>query len=150
MTTIAYRDGIIASDTRGTDENYHPGIYRCEKLFRKDGAIIGTAGGDAEGMVFVDWYGTKKKPPERLVAGDADFCCLVLTPDGLFWYDKWCRPNRILDEFYAVGSGAPYAVGAMAMGASADHAVSIAMRYDCYTGGDIVTMTLEVPQAAQQ
>jgi hypothetical protein len=145
VTTIAYRDGVMAADTRGTDDSYHPGIYKCEKLFRVDGDIIATAGEDTTGMLFVDWYGSKKlgrraKPPARLVEGEADFCCLVLTKDGLFWYDKWCRPNKILDEFYAIGSGGAYAMGAMAHGATAEEAVRTAMRWDPYTGGDVQTM----------
>lgn len=143
MTTIAYRDGVLAADTRATDDEYHPGIYRCEKLFRKDGAIIATAGDDAPGMIFVDWYGSNKKPPERLIAGDADFCCLVLSPAGLFWYNKWCRANKVMDAFYAIGSGAAYAIGAMKFGATAEEAVKCAMEFDCYTGGDVTTMRLE-------
>lgn len=147
MTTIAHREGILAADTRGTDADYHPGIYRCQKLFRVDGAIVATAGDDTTGMIFVDWYGSKKlgkrpKPPSRLVEGEADFCCLVLTKEGLFWYDKWCRPNKVMDEFYAIGSGAPYAMGAMAHGASANEAVNYAMKWDPYTGGEVMSMTL--------
>lgn len=151
MTTIAYRDGVMAADTRGTDEDYLPGIYECEKLFRVDGAIIGTAGDDTTGMIFVDWYGSKKngkrpKPPIRLVDGSADFCCLVLTREGLFWYDKWCRPNKIKDEFWAIGSGKGYAMGAMAKGATAAEAVTIAMKWDPNTGGSVTEMTLTCQQ----
>jgi 20S proteasome alpha/beta subunit len=149
MTTIAYRDGILAADTRATDSGYHPGIYRCEKLFRVGNDIVGTAGDDTPGMVFLDWYThkDKRKPPSRLVDGEADFCCLVLSKNGLFWYDKWCRPNKVLDEFYAIGSGGAYAMGAMGMGATAEEAVRQAARWDCYTGGDIVTMALETAAA---
>ena len=146
MTTIAYRDGILAADTRATDDGYHPGIARCEKLFRVDGDIIATAGDDAPGMVFVDWYPKRKKrvkPPAKLIDGDADFCCLVLTKEGLWWYDKWCRPGKVMHDFYAIGSGGSYAMGAMDRGATAAQAVETAMRYDCYTGGDVVTMQLE-------
>lgn len=150
MTTICYRDGVLAADTRGTDDDYHPGIYRCNKLFRVNGDVVATAGDDTEGMIFVDWYGSKKlgkrpKPPSRLVDGEADFLCLVLTKDGVFWYDKWCRANPVQDEFYAVGSGAPYAMGAMAHGAGALEAVETAKRWDPYTGGEVETMTLSPP-----
>lgn len=135
----------MAADTRSTDDSYHPGIVRCEKLFRVDGDIIATAGEDAPGMVFVDWYPKRKtrKPPSKLIDGGADFCCLVLTKEGLFWWDKWCRPNKVLHDFYALGSGGAYAMGAMDRGATASEAVESAMKYDCYTGGDIVTMRLE-------
>lgn len=151
LTTIAYRQGVLAADTRGTDDSYHPGIYRCEKLFRAGGDVIATAGDDTTGMLFVDWYGSRAlgkrpKPPSRLVDGEADFCCLVMTEVGLFWYDKWCRPNKVLDEFYAIGSGAAYAMGAMAHGAGALEAVQTAARWDPYTGGEVETMMLVCPQ----
>ena len=148
MTTIAYREGVIAADTRGTDEGYHPGIYRTEKLFRVDDDIVATAGDDATGMIFVDWYGSKRKggrrpkPPSALILGieAASFCVLVLTKEGLFWADKWCRLIKITDEFYAIGSGAPYAMGAMAHGATAEDSVRTAMRWDPNTGGEVQTM----------
>lgn len=38
---------------------------------------------------------------------------------------------------YAWGSGAAFALGAMAAGKTASEAVSIAAKYDIYTGGDI-------------
>lgn len=146
MTTIAYRNGVIAADTRGTDDEYHPGIYRTEKLFTVDGDIIATAGDDASGMMFVDWYGKKKngkrpKPPSALTEAGADFCVLVLTKDGLFWADKWCRLIKITDEFYAIGSGRAYAMGAMDHGATAEQAVHTAMKWDPNTGGNVETRT---------
>lgn len=149
MTTIAFRDGILAADTRGTDEGYHPGIYRTEKLFRVGEAVVATAGDDSTGMLFVDWFtarqkGKRVKPPAALVLGaeGADFCVLVLMGEGLFWADKWCRLIKVSDEFYAIGSGSPYAMGAMAKGATAEEAVRIAMRWDPHTGGEVQTMKL--------
>jgi len=67
----------------------------------------------------------------------------VLTPQGLFEYDVYCRAEEVLDDFYAIGSGAKVALGAMACGKSAIEAVRIAARYDPYTGGRIVSETLE-------
>lgn len=146
MTTIAFKDGILAADSRSTS-NYYDRVHRCQKLFRKttkDGAevIIATAGENAPGLVFVEWYGSGKKPPLKLLDGDADFCCLVLTKKGLFEFDKWCHGEEVMDPFYAVGCGATAALGAMHAGATAEQAVEIACRIDPFTGPPVVTEAL--------
>jgi hypothetical protein len=146
MTVIAYRDGVLAADSRAVVNSDDGGLRHfggSTKLFRKAGAVIATAGESAPGLVFVDWYGSGKKAPERLVTGDADFVCIVLTKDGLFEYDKWCRGEKLEQPFYAIGCGAKAALGAMHMGASAEQACVVACRIDAYCAEPIVTMTLE-------
>lgn len=140
MTTIAVRNGIIAADSRTTVQTDEGGarVFQCEKLYRRfpgeaKEAILATAGESFSSLVFVDWYGSGKEPPELLVHGDADFTVLALTRTGLFEYDKWCRGEKVLDAFYAVGSGAKAALGAMHMGASAKRAVEIACLIDPYS-----------------
>ena len=149
MTSIAYRDGILAADSQTTVESEAGGArrFRCEKLYRKttkEGAeaIIATAGESAPALVFLDWYGTGKRPPPRLLEGNADFTCLVLRRDGLWEYDAWCRGDKVLEPFYAIGSGAKAALGAMHMGASAEEAVRVACLIDPYSAPPIVTMSL--------
>lgn len=153
MTTIAYRNGVIAADSRTTLETEGGGarMFLCEKLFRKQvvlkgvaqEVIIATAGESSPGMVFVDWFGSRKKPPiDDFLTGEADFTCLVLQHDGLWEYDAWCRGVKILDEFYAIGSGAKAALGALHMGAGARKAVELACRIDHYSGLPVVAMRL--------
>lgn len=102
--------------------------------------IIATAGEGPPGMIFVDWYGKKSKPPAIL--SDSEFVCLVLDEDGLWEFDSYCRAEQITEEFYAIGSGAKVALGAMHAGATAQEAVEIAKLVDPYTGGDVKTMGL--------
>lgn len=141
MTTIAYRKGVMAADSRATYEDDR--ITKVDKLFRKGKAIIGLAGESEPGLVFLDWYGTGKEPPSCLIDGDADFTALVLTRKGLFEYGKYCRPERVLDDFHAIGSGAKGAMCAMHAGADAKRAVQIVAKVDAGTGGPITTMTLD-------
>lgn len=145
MTTIVYRDGILAADSRATYTSEEGGAraWGCDKLFRKAGAIIGTAGETGPGLVFVDWWGSGKPPPPQFIEGDADFACLVLTKKGLFEYDKWCRGEKITHQFYAIGSGAKAAMGALYMGASAREAVAVACKIDPYTAPPVVWMKLK-------
>lgn len=154
MTIIAYRDGVMAADSRVTVDSEAGGtrLFRCEKLFRKTikigrrkkvPVIIGTAGESAPGLIFVDWYGSDKPPPSQLIEGEADFTCLILRPDGLYEADKWCRPERIPHKFYAIGSGAKAALGAMYKGASAIEAVEITCKIDPLCSLPLVSMRLK-------
>ena len=159
MTTIAYKDGLLAADSRCTIDTDAGGarVFSCEKLFRKevlrDGklqeVILATAGDASPGMAFVDWYGSGLPPIDNFVLGDADFSVLVLTHDGLFEYDQWCHGIKILDPIYAIGSGTKAALGAMHMGAGPKKAVEIACLIDPYTAGPIVTMRLKKPRAPE-
>lgn len=152
VTTIAYDGERIAADSQETCETEAGGSTKhvCAKLFRKrigEGrkaydVIIATAGESSPGMVFVDWYGTGKEIPRVLIDHDPDFTCLILSPMGLFEVDKYCRPIERTEKFYAIGSGRKEALAAMACGKSAADAVRIAARFDNYTGGRVVTMSL--------
>jgi hypothetical protein len=155
MTTIAYRDGILATDSQLTvDTGSGARKHSCRKLFRKritEGkksydVIIATAGESSPGMVFVDWYGSGKPIPDLFLHIGGDFTCLVLTPRGLLEFDVYCRGELVESEFYAIGSGAMAALAAMHCGKSAVEAVRVAARIDPYTGGRIVTESLITPE----
>lgn len=153
MTVIAFRAGVMAADSRATVETESGGsrYQRCAKMYRVEAdkdkgveaAIIGVAGEGFPALVFVDWYKTgSKEKPEMLVHGDADFSALVLTRKGLVEYDKWCRPEPVLERFWSIGSGCKAALGAMHRGASAYEAAKIACKIDHLCGLPIVTMEL--------
>jgi hypothetical protein len=170
MTTICYKDGVMASDSRVAIESEDTGvthIYSAAKLYRKtiqptkqkllaggairkinDGkpfdVIIGLAGESSPGLVFLDWYGSGDPEPESINGAEstADFTALILTPDGLFSADGYCRPEQILDEFYAVGTGSHAAMGAMYSGKTAAEAVEIAAKIDVYTALPLQVMKL--------
>lgn len=142
MTVIAFRSGVLAADSRATYDD--TGITRCVKLFRRAGDVIGVCGEEDGSMsTFVDWYGTGRVRPEVLMQEFVDFSALVLTRKGLFRYDKWCRPERVIGRFYAIGSGAPAAMGALHMGANARKAVEIACRVEPTCGLPVASMTLK-------
>lgn len=151
MTTIAFRAGILAADSRLTYSTEEGGgrKFKCVKLFRKTigkkkkrDVIIATAGESSPGMVFVDWYGTGKPVPDVFLNIECDFTCLILEPDGLYEADRFCRPDKIIEPFYAIGSGCKEALAAMHCGKSAAEAVAIAAIIDPYTGDEIRTMSL--------
>lgn len=157
VTTIAYRDGVIAADSRATYSTEAGGSrkHTCRKLYRKritEGrktfdVVIATAGESTPGLVFVEWYGSGKPIPDVFLHLGGDFTCLVLRPDGLYEYDVYCQAEKIEEEFYAIGSGAKAALAALHCGKSAIEAVRIACRIDPYSGGRIVYESLEPRQS---
>lgn len=153
MTTIVYRDGVMAADSCETIEEESAGdhVRKCAKLFRYDGYLIGLQGESTPGMVFLNWFtgfkgmpGVHTKRPDELVDSDADFTALVVTPRGqVFEFDRWCIATRRYGGFHAVGSGVKAALGALHMGASAPAAVRIAAKIDPYTRGPVHVMRLK-------
>lgn len=138
MTTIAVRNGIIAADSRMTVDGR---MTKCVKLFRRGGDVLGLAGDDAPALMFVDWYGTGKPRPHLLVEGNSDFHVLALdSKRRVFLYDKWCRGERITAPFFAIGTGADAAMGAMYAGADARRAVAVACKVDINSGLPVVWM----------
>jgi ATP-dependent protease HslVU (ClpYQ) peptidase subunit len=69
------------------------------------------------------------KPPKSRVTG------LVLTASGnIFVFDDYTKWLGVDQDYYAMGSGAPFALGALQSGASPKEAVKVAMKHDIYTG----------------
>lgn len=60
---------------------------------------------------------------------------LVLTADrDIFCFDHFSEWMVVDQEYMSIGSGSPYALGALAAGASPKEAVKNAMKYDIYSG----------------
>ena len=138
MTTIAANLKEMAADTRLTwdDESTSPGI----KIERVHSEIIGIAGDVAAGNRYLDWYraGSKGRKPKVT----KDFKALRLNKEGLYLVDHDLVWVKVDAPFYAIGSGAQLAIGALEMGATPKQAVEIAAKHDNYTGGQITTLEL--------
>ena len=145
LTTIAFRNGIMAADTQETwgDNKF----LTVEKIFirtlgtkaRPRDVLFGTAGGSYAGMAYVDWYGSPKTMPAffRDLSDDEDFSILIWDRNKLFVVNWMCIKVEVAEPFYAIGSGAAAALGAMHMGATAVEAVEAAMKVDAHTGGTV-------------
>lgn len=142
----------MAADSRATVESEAGGsrVYACRKLHRKTVAVgarrevvvIGTAGEIGPAALFLEWYGSGKPVPAAFADEASDFDALVMTPRGVFRWDRFCRPERVLERFAAIGSGSKAALGAMWAGATAAQAVRYAAKVDPYTDGRVVSMRL--------
>ena len=152
MTTIAYRDGVIAADSRVTVDSEGGGsrVFHCEKLFskfikfqgKKQNVVLAGAGEAFAAELFIQNYTggeVEQSIKENFLVGDADFTVLLMDSAGsLYEMDRWCHFTKIKDTFYAVGSGAKAALGAMHMGADAYRAVQVACEIDPYTAPPVI------------
>lgn len=142
MTTIAFRDGVMAADSRTTTENV---ISKVTKVFRKrvgkKTVVIGVCGGVTASRKFVDWYGSGDPMPEDLIpCGGQDFDALIWDGSTLWLVEELGYPVAVEEDYFAIGSGASFALAAMDCGKSAREAVRVACKRDCYSGLPVVTM----------
>lgn len=143
MTTIAYRNGVLAADSACGRGGTHMGAV--SKIIRRDdgamAAIVGTA---ALQGPFFKWF-VAGEDGERPTVPDPDnnnvATALVFRPDGSCevyecggWYTLDPTP------YYAVGSGRDVALGAMFAGADPEVAVRAAIVHDSGTGGDVTVL----------
>lgn len=133
MSVIAYRGGIIAADTRAYLSWNTPSPGAKSKIRRLgNGTLIGVStakpGG---GEVLMDWFAAGANPMKTDGHPD-EFTLLAVTKDGQahIYCDNVYPTGPIDAVFFAIGSGAEYALGAMYMGASAEDAVHAACRFD--------------------
>lgn len=132
MTTIAYDGKILAADRRSTI-----GGVVCSI-----GAKILRADVPGLGMCRVGVAGSYWDPEQALLKPDEDVTLIAVDRRGKCWVRlgdtaRWAAAPRAK---WAIGSGAAYAVAAMECGASAMKAVSVAARFDFYTGDGCDTL----------
>lgn len=143
MTTIAYKDGIIAYDGRCTAGGTI--VYDdFDKLREREGVRFIGAGSTNDINELVDAYFGQEINGDcdaRLMVIEAEALMLIGHSDGRLW-----KSPLVFDRPYAVGSGSDHALTAMDMGATAYQAVEIAMKRDSCTGGKIRTITVKQEQ----
>lgn len=141
MTTIAYRDGVLAADRRCLINGWKQ-PHQLSKLFEVgDGSICAVTGDYANAMRVVRHLqmvrSADEAPPlnenSRVIWLRSAGKMTIFEGDGHF--DMEC-------DFTAFGSGAPTAQAAMYAGTDAKRAVEIASLLDDQTGPDVETMSI--------
>lgn len=147
MTTIAYRDGMLAADTMLVADNAIYGFGR--KAYRAGRILFAAAGCTARAQRFRDWMrrGMQGDVPDMHAEKEGDGATgYVYTPDGVeVSFFPNTPPLAAKAEFYAHGSGGWIALGAMEAGATAEEAVRAAAKWDNNTGGDITVLRHTTP-----
>lgn len=138
MTTIAYRDGIIAADRLVTAGNMRAGFVT--KIFAAHDMVVGISGSLSDLGLFQMWFNSELLDTVPSFSDEVDG--IVVDADHNIFYIG-AKGNRVMvaGEYAAVGSGEEYAMAAMAMGADARKAVEIAIQLDTLSGGGIDVLT---------
>lgn len=145
MTTIAYKDGVIAYDGRQTrnDRIVSDDAPKCQVV---DGVSFFLSGAVCdEKALIAAYFGTPSPVPVECSGYVVDGGKLMMVGHD----DKtgiW-KQELELSNPDAIGSGAAYALAAMDMGASAEDAVRAAMKRDIYTGGMIRVVIIDEGRA---
>lgn len=140
MTTIAYRDGILAGDTLIADEEVRfPGHAR--KVFRlRDGSLLGLCGDLAQIQAFMGWL-RKGTPGECPPFDKSD--AMIVRPDRVLIFCEGGRFSTLSGMPYvALGSGRLLALGCLWHGGTAVEAVRAGIAHDIASGGKVHTVRL--------
>jgi ATP-dependent HslUV protease subunit HslV len=133
VTTIAWRDGILACDKQGTWDNQKG--RASFKAIVTDDKVYALTGSLTQGLRFIEDLQNEIDPKKRTkLKGTVVIEFDRITGNILLWESRRI-PLPIEDKYWAEGSGGQFAVGAMGAGASAEEAVKIAAKHDCYTNG---------------
>lgn len=149
MTTIAYKDGVMASDSKIHWQNnaFEDNELKIRRL--ASGDLIGIAG-DSGDLDFMSDYCQglcdKKDMPDNL--DSYIIVCEKRTGKVYIMEEKLKRID--VGESYAIGSGMQYALAAMECGKTAIEAVKIASKFDPWTGGKIHWLELNQKNGERQ
>lgn len=134
MTTIVADRECMAADRFVT---YAPSFTGECKIWTARGSIWGAAGPSNKGLAFRAWTLGGRRPDFKRADGDEEedvkLEVLQLSPKGLFLWVNADLPDPVSEPFFAVGSGAGYAIGALSMQASLEQAIQVAAKWDSGT-----------------
>lgn len=143
MTTIAYRNGIMAADSRAYSGDRRP-IGSKEKVKRLSNGGLFAATSVKPGLSerffrLVDSTGVTSDFSE-----DFDITALVVLPSGEVYYYAGSKSfsGPLTGEYFAIGSGEDYAMAAMEMGAGPERAVEVATKFDVFSAPPVTVMRL--------
>jgi hypothetical protein len=157
VTTIAYKDGVLAADSLinyGTFSNGEVNKIHVVSIPEpsEDGppkrvrrAMLAVSGVVWVIEPLIDWIesgASQDEIPHCLLAATHDFSVIMIDDEGAVW--EFCNGYFIPCgvQYHSIGSGQMFALGAMASGAGAPEAVAAAMKHDKATGGAITICTV--------
>lgn len=128
MTTIIATRKAIYTDTFC---NYTV-PFKARKAIRVGDALYAGAGDDLDSFIKVmAWL--RGEAPKPKLPSDETFEMLEVNRSGIFLWSRQLTRTQVHEKYYAVGSGAPYAIGAMDEGAPPERAIKRAARRDADT-----------------
>ena len=157
MTTLAYDGRLLAADMQHTFghsarlQRPRSKIFKVRQSHRR--FVAATSGTEVGALMLLAWYlntpetvaGKEVGAPIQDESQQGSLIVVELLPDKSHKAAHITYNGAVYDitgDHYASGSGAEYAEGAMAAGASAASAVEIASRYDVFSGMGVEVVDL--------
>lgn len=148
MTVIAW-DGVnLAADKQASEGNTRHVTTKIKRIQKGEfkGYLVGGAGSTSQSNQMIVWFESGADPnffpryqDDETVAAQL----LAISPDKIIYrFDFNPIPCVLEDGVYAIGSGRDVALGAIAMGATAQQAVEIASSIceGCGMGVDVLPL----------
>lgn len=133
MTTICYRDGVMAADSRAYCGDKMPVGSKVKISRLKNGTLIGVSSTEVgAGEMVRKWVEDGMSEDEDLPEA---FTLLMAKPDGSVFLAEGSTmlSGPLRADFFAIGSGEQFAYGAMMMGADAIEAAEVGAKADVWS-----------------
>ena len=159
MTTIAYRNKCLASDSKISDydtmsSTYMTKIFKIlrlepyqlsdspsEIIRREKQVLVGIVGDMYTGLRFIKWLKNPNEDDKAFLQGlseDYFFEAIVVDEEGnVSIYNNFLEPLELGKiAFYALGSGAKIAMALLDYGVGLETTLEFSKKYDMNTGGE--------------
>lgn len=144
MTTVVYRDGIMAADTSTVAGDWllPEKVTKIIKLV--DGRLVGFSGNFNMLAGFLEWLccPAEHLRPRPDFKDEASAIVVSACGKRVLKFQQ-AGHHQCNGPFVVLGSGLPSALGALHAGVDAREAVRIAALVDPWTGGEIESITLD-------
>lgn len=141
MTTIAYKDGILAADKRSTFCNVAITTTKVKRL--QDGTLVGCTGDSGLCRKLIEWLQDGADPDTYPDLGSKCHMLMVRPDRRVYLYDGSSAPIELEERFVAFGSGQDFALTAMHLGYGAKEAVEVACQLDVHSGKGVDALVLK-------
>lgn len=141
MTTIAWDGHTLAAESLITEGSMRVG-YMNKIIRLNNGGYVAGAGLTHVSQMVADWMNGKREAPSEKELKDS--IIFYIDSMGKAWiYDQTVSAAMPAQKKDACGSGSAFARVALEMGATAEEAVKIAMKFDTFSGGKINKVVIE-------
>lgn len=149
MTTITYKDGVVACDTQVTADDTR---YNCDtKITIINPSLVIAGSGDSNEILrlekffreYPEWEENLDRKPTIKKTVD----CILVSKGKPYTIYKDGFPDPLGHPFFACGSGWKFAMSGMLLGLSAVEAIKHASQLDIYTNDRIRFLNVKELQA---
>ena len=140
MSVVAWDGKTLAADRQGTLGDGSK--CRLTKLWKVgEDVFCAVTGPHEQALLLLKWFKDGENPATfPHTQGEEDWARLIVLEHGkVFEIERHPIRQEVEDRFEAWGAGRELAIGAMAMGATAEEAVMVACEHNCYCGFGVIS-----------